>query len=98
MSSTGRVPSAKYQVRWMRAEGEREQQVEYPFYSQAEACFISLFSVIDRARGGWAGLWEEERCLLDVGRSEEAEEDSDEESGGVAAREVAGAALGRNPG
>lgn len=86
MSSTGRVPSAKYQVRWVRAEGEREQQVEYPFYSQAEACFISLFSVIDRTRGGWAGLWEDERCLLDVGRSDA--DDAGEEDSGV--RETVG--------
>ena len=94
MSSTGRVPSAKYQVRWVRAEGEREQFVEYPFYSQAEACFISLFSVIDRGRGGWAGLWEDERCLLDIGRSEadEAREDDlcERETVGVASRGNAG--------
>lgn len=76
----------------MRWEGEREQQVEYAFYSQAEACFISLFSVIDRARGGWAGLWENERCLLEIGRS-----DGDEpEAGGNTATQDGGVLLGRN--
>lgn len=56
----------RYQVRWMGAAGDRIQQVEYAHYAQAEACFISLFSVVDRMRGGWAEIRQGERCLLDT--------------------------------
>lgn len=66
MKSAHQEPRIPYQVRWRDSAGERIQQVEYAHYAQAEACFISLFSVVDRTRGGWAEIRHGERCMLDM--------------------------------
>ncbi len=66
MKSVNQESGVRFQVRWVGAAGDRIQQVEYVHYAQAEACFISLFSVVDRAHGGWVEIRQGERCLLDT--------------------------------
>ena len=46
----------QYQVLWKATAHDRERSVQYSHYSQAEACFIGLFSCVDRRAGGWAEL------------------------------------------
>lgn len=69
---------AVFLVRWRDTGGARERSVEYATYSQAEACFISLLSLVDRGKGGWAELVDEGRVLLRLGHSLPAGDDGEE--------------------
>jgi len=56
--------TSTYRVRWQISADSREQSVDYPSYALAEACFISLFSQVDRRADGWAELWEGDRMVI----------------------------------
>lgn len=58
---------SQYLVCWRTREGSVERRVEFPHYSQAEACLIGLVTQLEREQGGWAEIRHEERLVLRFG-------------------------------